>query len=189
MSVSFFYRFAKNHVTFFVLKDIIDMKDKSLTFHRLYERYAQDVYRFAYWLCGDRDDAQDIASETFVRVWTAVKDWRTETVKAYLLTIARNLYLKNLHRKDRFLTIDEEIADEANRPDKKIEVDLYISHVLNALKQLSEIDRTVLIMKAEKDLTYQDISQVTGLSVSAIKVKIFRSRIKINKILQEGDKK
>ena len=163
------------------------MKDKMVTFHELYKHYANDVYRFAYWLSGDKDDAQDITSETFVRVWTANKEVRADTVKAYLLTIARNLFLKNLQRKERFLTIEEEIADERNRPDKKTETDHYISQVFKALKKLPEIERTVLIMMAEKDMSYWDISQATGLSVSAIKVKIFRSRIKVNKILQEGE--
>ncbi len=169
------------------MKDIIAMKEKTLTFHRLYERYAKDVHRFAYWLCGDRDEAKDITSETFVRVWTAKREPRVETVKAYLFTIARNLFLKNLQRKDRFLTIKEEIADERNQPDKQADVDLYLAQVIKALKQLAEIDRTVLIMMAEKDMSYRDIAQATGLSVSSIKVKIFRARIKINKLLKDGE--
>jgi len=100
--------------------------------------------------------------------------------------IARNLFLKDLKRKKRFLTLEEDMADEDEQPDKQTEVDSYISHVLKALNQLSEIDRTVLIMIAENDMSYRDISQATGLSLSAIKVKIFRSRIKINKMLQGG---
>ena len=52
------------------------MKDKTVTFHELYKRYANDVYRFAYWLCGDKDEAKDITSETFVRLWTANKKTR-----------------------------------------------------------------------------------------------------------------
>ena len=136
------------------MKDIIAMKEKTLPFHKLYERYAKDVYRFAYWLCGARDEAQDITSETFVRVWTAKTEPRVETVKAYLFAIARNLFLKNLHRKDRFITIKEEITDEINQPDKQVEIDFYLDQVFKALKQLTVIDRTILIMMAEKDMSY-----------------------------------
>ena len=53
-------------------------------FQYLYETYATDVYRFAYWLCGDAVDAEDITSETFLRAWTHRATIRTETMKAYL---------------------------------------------------------------------------------------------------------
>ncbi|MGH2524381.1 MAG: sigma factor [Anaerolineales bacterium] len=50
----------------------------------LYERYAQDVYRFALYLCGDPVYAEDIAAETFVRAWVTPGEIRAGTVKAYL---------------------------------------------------------------------------------------------------------
>ena len=54
------------------------MKDTVMTFEKLYERYANDVYRFVYWLTGGREaDAKDIASETFVQVWTSKTEPRT----------------------------------------------------------------------------------------------------------------
>ncbi len=60
-------------------------------FHELYQKYAQDIYRFAYWLCGNAQDAEDITSETFVHALTATAKIKAETVKGYLLTIAKNL--------------------------------------------------------------------------------------------------
>jgi RNA polymerase sigma-70 factor (ECF subfamily) len=50
--------------------------DKS-EFHALYERYSHDVYRFAYYLSGTSAQAEDVASETFVRAWTACDGMRT----------------------------------------------------------------------------------------------------------------
>ena len=61
-------------------------------FENLYQRYARDVYRFALYLCGNTAEAEDIASETFVRVWTIRDTLRAASVKAYLFTIARNLH-------------------------------------------------------------------------------------------------
>jgi RNA polymerase sigma-70 factor (ECF subfamily) len=60
-------------------------------FGTLYERYAQDVFRFAVYLTGNRAEAEDVASETFVRAWVTREEIRVGTVKAYLLVIARNL--------------------------------------------------------------------------------------------------
>ena len=78
-------------------------------FSALYERYAPDVFRFALYLSGDRHEAEDITSETFVRAWTAPEPIRTATVKGYLLTIARNLFLQGLRRKSRQTAIDDEL--------------------------------------------------------------------------------
>ena len=62
-------------------------------FHELYDRYSRDVYRFALYLSGDPALADDIASETFIKLWSSPEPVRFATVKAYLLTIARNLWL------------------------------------------------------------------------------------------------
>ncbi len=70
-------------------------------FSELYRRYSKDVFRFALYLSGDPAKAEDITSETFVRVWTAPEPIRMKTVKAYLFTIARNLYLQSLRKDSR----------------------------------------------------------------------------------------
>src|SRR5262245_27404627 len=56
-------------VTFSPERDTLSVGIQPTTFHELYSRYAEEVYRFAYWLSGNPEDARDITSETFVRVW------------------------------------------------------------------------------------------------------------------------
>src|SRR3982074_1652938 len=80
-------------------------------FNTLYKRYAGDVYRFALYLCGNRSDAEDITSETFVRAWTSAEPIRMESVKGYLFTIARNLYLQGRRKARRLVVLDDRIAD------------------------------------------------------------------------------
>ena len=85
-------------------------------FHELYQTYAEDVYRFAYWLCGDAQDAEDITSETFVRALTASGEIRAETVKGYLLTIARNLAYKRSQREKRFVPLTADLVERPAAP-------------------------------------------------------------------------
>jgi RNA polymerase sigma-70 factor, ECF subfamily len=66
--------------------DVTDFSD-------LYRTYAGDVHRFALFLSGDPALADDIVSETFIRLWHARARVDVATVKGYLLTIARNLFL------------------------------------------------------------------------------------------------
>ena len=70
-------------------------------FGELYRQYAPDVFRFALYLSGERADAEDITAETFVRAWSAPEPVRMSTVKGYLFTIARNLFLQGRRRKSR----------------------------------------------------------------------------------------
>ena len=72
-----------------------------INFQDLYESYANEVYRFALWLAGDRLEAEDITSETFIRAWVHNSKIRTETLKAYLFTISRNIYLQHQRKKRR----------------------------------------------------------------------------------------
>jgi len=163
--------------------DIIGMNQDTVSFHQLYDQYAKDVYRFSYWLTGDADDAKDITSETFVRVWTSTGEIRVESVKAYLFTIARNLYLQGKRKKAKSLRLEEEMRDTALQPDQAAEVRSELDEVMKALQTLSEIDRAVFIMRMEDELPYEEIARSTGLSISAVKVKVFRARAKIHSLL------
>ena len=84
-----------------------------LTFQDLYETYAADVYRFALWLAGDSLEAEDITSETFVRAWVHNDRIRTATLKAYLLAIARNVYLMQCRKSKRQVVLQEIYPDPA----------------------------------------------------------------------------
>jgi len=155
-----------------------------MTFHELYSRYAEDVYRFAHWLSGNPEVARDITSETFVRAWTAPEEPRMETVKAYLFAIARNLYRKQWRRDSRKETLDETMADQRPTPDQAMVQNEEYARTIEAMKALPEIDRTVLLLRAEEDLSYQDIAAATGLSIAAVKVKVFRARAKLAALLK-----
>lgn len=149
------------------------------TFNELYGRYAQDVYRFVFWLCGDQEDAKDITSETFTRVWTDDNEIRPASVKAYLFTIARNLFLHQQRRTKRLSRLTEENAGSTRNTEKITEDRSALEQTLKALATLPDLDRAILIMRAKEDLSHSEIAFATGLSVAAVKVRLFRSRAKL----------
>lgn len=148
-------------------------------FHDLYNRYAQDVYRFAYWLCADAKDAEDITSETFVRAMTAQGSLQSKTVKGYLLTIARNLTFKHTKSAQRQTRLDEQIHDPHADPVSLSETNLDLDSAFSLLRTLTESDRTAILLRAQEDLSYEEIANVLGISVTATKVKIHRARLKL----------
>lgn len=157
-------------------------------FNVLYERHAPMVYRYALFLCGDRALAQDITSETFVRVWTAAGAIRQDTVKAFLFTIARNLYRDSLRRSRRLEGLDGPHVDVRASADKQAEDRSELGFVLSAMQGLPDSDRAVLLMRAQEEMTYQDIARALGVSVVAAKVRVHRARLKLLDVTRARDR-
>ena len=155
-----------------------------MNFTALYERYAADVYRFALYLSGNPAQAQDLAAETFARVWVARDDVRVATVKAYLFTIVRNLHLQGLRRQSRIVPLDDALQDPAVDPEARARARSELRAVLDALQRLPAIDRAVLLMRAQHDLPHEEIAAALDLSVAAVKVKIHRARLKLAEVRQ-----
>jgi RNA polymerase sigma-70 factor (ECF subfamily) len=148
-------------------------------FEELYTHFSKDIYRFALYLCGNHAEAEDIASETFVRAWNATGKIRAATAKAYLFKIARNHYLEGLSRKKRQTPLDDTMPDGAANPYADAEHRIALNRVLGVLQQMPEIDRTVLLLRVQEGWSYQEIADAVGLSLPAVKVKIHRTRLKL----------
>jgi RNA polymerase sigma factor (sigma-70 family) len=156
-------------------------------FQALYQKYAQDLFRFALYLTGNRAEAEDIVSETFVRAWTAPGQIRQPTVKAYLLTIARNCYRQGLRRSTRMSSLsgdEERFADPRQAPHDSAEQRAEVASVMNDLQQLPELDRSALLMAAVEEMPYEQIALTLGLSLGAVKTKIHRARLKLEQARQ-----
>jgi RNA polymerase sigma-70 factor (ECF subfamily) len=150
-----------------------------LDFENLYESYAADVYRFVFWLAGDAMAAEDVTSETFISAWSRRNGIRTETLKAYLFTIARNVYLEHRRKDERHVPLEDVHPDPAPGPDKTVESRLELLNVQKSLQALPEIDRAAFILRVQHELPYAEIARVLGLSLSAAKVKVHRVRRKL----------
>ncbi|QOY87214.1 RNA polymerase sigma factor [Paludibaculum fermentans] len=148
----------------------------------MYAKYSPEVFRFALYLSGNRADAEDITSETFVRAWTAVQPLEMATVKGYLLTIARNLFLQQLRKASRARALDEDIRDPSPGPELEAERKAAYSAVMDRLQQLPELDRAALLMSAFEGVPYGDIARALGISLPAVKMKIHRARLALSQL-------
>lgn len=146
-------------------------------FAALYDRHYQDVYRFALFLSGDPARAEDLASDTFVRAWLARDRIQQPTVRAYLLTITRNLHRDGL-RGRRHVPLEDTAEPIANGPaaDTHAQHRAELQHVLGALKQVAPGDRRALVLRAFRDMSYQDIALHLRIPVGSVKSRISRAR-------------
>ena len=150
-----------------------------LTFHEIYERHSRDVYRYAFWLSGGADEANDITSETFARAWVGREEIRTETVKAYLFAIARNLYLKGFRQTKRQTDLSPRHADPQPAPEQLVESRLELVHAMALVQTLPEVDRAAFLLRVQHELPYDEIARILQLPLTTVKVKIHRARLKL----------
>jgi RNA polymerase sigma-70 factor (ECF subfamily) len=151
-------------------------------FTALYQKYAPDVFRFAMYLSGDRGEAEDITSETFVRAWTASGPIAMATVKGYLFAIARNLFLQERRKQSRVAPLDETVRDPRPGPETVTGGKAAYRAVMAGLQQLPELDRAALLMNAFEGLPYAEIARALRISLPAVKMKIHRSRLALSRL-------
>jgi len=146
-------------------------------FEDIFERFSPDVFRFSLYLSGDPSLAEEILQETFVRAWVTPGEVRGGTVKAYLLTIARNLYRAEMKRSARHAELDGALPDPNADPQAVAWGRLDLEAALAALRTLPEADRAALLMHAQDGMSHAAIAAALGLSVAA--VKVHRARVKL----------
>ena len=146
-------------------------------FTALYRKHAPEVFRFALYLSGERAEAEDITSETFARAWASPEAIRAATVKGYLFTIARNLFLQGLRKQSRRAELDVELADPQPSQLVRSEGREELRAVFARLQELPEIDRAALLMRSLEAMPYEEIARALGISLAAAKVKVHRARL------------
>lgn len=157
-----------------------------IDFEGLYRAHARDVYRFALFLSGRPDQADDLVSETFIRLWNARQRLDLATVRGYLFTIARNLYLQQQRSRGRRADLDEDVADPDPGPEQQAGARDQLRVVLAALQTLPEVDRAALLMRADEELSYAEIGAALGISEVLARVKVHRARLALAQRLPAG---
>ena len=153
----------------------------STGFENVVRAYANDVFRYLYWLCRDRNVAEDLSQETFARAWAAWEDQRDEkALKAWLFTIARNEHARLYERKR--LDIDPDAELDAivarNTPDPGLAIDLR-----RAFAQLPEAYREPLLLQVLGGLTSAEIAATTQVSEDAVNMRLMRARKALRQLL------
>lgn len=144
------------------------------------------LYRFALRLLGDPEDAQDTVQEVFLRLWSkreSLSEYRN--IEAFAMTMTRNLCLDQLKspasRKDKF--DDNSEMPDYKTPYAKTEHHDTMRLVKMAMDQLPEQQRMVIHMRDIEECDFDEIAEVTGLSLNNLRVTLSRARKKIRDAL------
>jgi RNA polymerase sigma-70 factor (ECF subfamily) len=152
-------------------------------YREVFRELYKPVRNFIYFRCSDADMAEDIAQDVFLKLWETRSRIDKRTVKAYVYTIAHNLTINNVKRRQlqyNFRKAPTQDRD-TDSPEKMMELDEYDQRLQKVLSSLPEGGREVFLMNRLEDLTYQEIADRLGLTVKAIEKRIS----KVLKILRE----
>ena len=172
-------------------------------FELLVERYQTKVYNLALRMCGNEDDAFDLAQDAFVRAWKALGSFQFESAfSTWLFRLTSNLCLDYLRAKKRRAAVsltmsgeeDEEaqldVPDPSMTPEEAVLASEDKRILMEAINSLSTDYRQIITLRAINDLSYAQIAQVLNIQEGTVKSRLSRARTELkNKLLQIGNKK
>ncbi|MDP4207502.1 MAG: RNA polymerase sigma factor [Bacteroidota bacterium] len=137
------------------------------------DNYADNLYRFVVKNTHDPDKAKDIVQDSYEKLWLKIETVTYEKVKSYLFTTAYHTLIDVIRRDKKFLNYD------IITPDNHFHYEEFtdLNEILHkAIKQLPEVQQSVVLLRDYEGYSYEEIGEITGLTESQVKVYIFRAR-------------
>lgn len=168
------------------------LRGRTSDFAYLIDKYKDMVFTLVFRITGNREDAEEVSQDVFLKAYRGLAAFRgTSKFSTWLYRIAYNQSVSRIRKKrpdirsydSPEIRIDEwqgELDVNHERLDNIPSI-----YVKQAFEQLEETDRAVLTMFYQDELNVKEIASATGLSISNVKVKLFRGRKKLTDVLQK----
>ena len=161
--------------------DAREFKQRFMPHHRL-------LYRVAYQLTGNAQDAEDLLQDLYLKLWQKRDDLPDEAMKeAYLVTMIRNLFIDQ--RRLKHVDASAELKNEDGPPDERsldrqIDARDEVRQMEGLISELSERDAKIIQMHLVDDCSYEEIERDTGLSQGNIRIIVMRTKKKLKQQFQ-----
>ena len=171
-------------------------------FEILVNRHQTSILNLVYRFIGDRTQAKDLAQEVFMRVWQSAKSYEPKAkFTTWIYRITANLCfneLKSARRKKWFSfnwsdedgehTFEETLSDNAPSAEDLLLEKERSRQISDALQSLPDNQRMALVLKRYDDLSYQEIAQIIGCSVSAVESLLVRAKRTLQEKMKNFEK-
>jgi RNA polymerase sigma factor (sigma-70 family) len=160
------------------------------------DRHKDRVYNLAFRICGNHEEAEEISQDSFLKAYRALGSFkRKSSFSTWLYRIVYNTAISHVRTKKRkILSLEDFPADAADfistgTPEEDAETEYRRSLINFAFQKISDEERSLLTLHYYEEMSTEELSEVTGISKSNIKVKLFRARQKMLKIIENAEKK
>lgn len=168
-----------------------------VAFDELIRLYEKKVYNFAYRLCGDYHEANDIAAETFVRIYNSIANFRGDAnFTTWLFRIVTNVYLDARKRQrarpyqslEEIIELEEttvhrQIEDPSPTPEEQMAHMERTEILQNAIQSLPDYQRMMIVMYHTESKSYEEIAAILDLPIGTVKSRLNRARLALREKL------
>lgn len=148
-----------------------------------YNRYSADIFRYAFSLLKNRQDAEDVMHDVFLKYMDSLSSFNNEcSIKTWLLVLTRNKCFNILAQRKTRPSSDISQMETEYRLDCDDKISLE-----EALRKISVEDNELLYLKEYEGLSYAEISELTGHTLANVKIKLFRARTLLRKLLSDKE--
>lgn len=152
-------------------------------------QYESPLIGYAIGIVHDHDRARDVVQDTFIRLYQQDVEKVKEGLKSWLFTVCRNRALDMLRKEKRLISVDDEAfareEDHSPGPDATVDNQERVSQVMYYLGQLTENQQAVIRMKYEQGLSYQEISEITGLTTGNVGFLLHKGLKKLKELVPQ----
>lgn len=134
----------------------------------IYEAYISYVYMIVLGIVGNKENAEDVTSEFFIKIWTVADTYQANGAhKAWLATIARNMALDFVRKNKREIPTEEFAEDVSTdeTPEEEVVGDMTVQEALTAL---NEAERQIVDMKVLGEMSFREISESLGIPMGTV---------------------
>jgi RNA polymerase sigma-70 factor (ECF subfamily) len=177
----------------FFIRQVLEGKINAFSY--LVDKHKDNAYNLALRICGNREEAEEIAQDAFLKAFRSLKKFQMKcSFNTWLYRIVYNTAISLVRSKRKEILSLEDfpaavIDFMASCSDEdKAEIDYRNSLVNFALQKINEADRGLISLYYYNELSTEEISEITGISKSNIKVRLFRARQKMGEIIYKAEK-
>ena len=164
-----------------------DMLSKQRRYNSLVRALHADIYRYAYWLCGDKHVAEDITQETFLRAWKSLDSLKDDkAAKAWLITILRRENARRFERKQfDYSDVEQEHLEDVFSSTTEEQTEQYMLR-----RQIGRLDieyREPLLLQIIGGFSGDEIAQMLDLNRNTVMTRLFRARNQLKDVIDKTE--
>ena len=160
------------------------------------DRHKDHAFNLALKICGNYEEAEEIAQDSFLKSFRALRGFKMKSsFSTWLYRIVYNTAISAVRsRNNGILSLEDFPADSSDfigtGSNEEEEMEEYRKSLVNfALKKLDSDDRAIISLYYYEEMSVEEISEITGLGRSNVKIKLFRARKKMCEIIEKTEKK
>jgi len=159
-------------------------------FASLYDLYVEKIYRFVYFKVNNKEEAEDIVSSVFLKVWSYLIEYTEKEIDSFsglIYKIARNLVIDYYRERGQMKKEALETAEELGENEKNYEtiaINMEVEQLMVVIKKMKQDYQEVLLLKHVEELSTAEIAEILGKTQVGVRITLHRAIKKLQEMIK-----